>query len=576
MTPLNDRLEAVRRQRSNDPLTYFPNFLWMVWNHLNLPEPTPVQYDVSKFLQYGPRRAIIMAFRGFGKSWITAAFVCWLLYMLPQLKILVISASKVRADDFSTFVLRLINEVPVLQHLKPKDDGRSSKIAFDVGPAIPDQSPSVKSIGITGQIAGSRADVIIADDVEIPTNSATQSQRDKLAEAVKEFDAVLKPGGKVVYLGTPQTELSLYNTLQKRGYVVRIWPVRYPKAERRDRYGIKLAPIVANALDEDPSLAGKPADRFSEEDLRERELSYGKQGFALQFMLDTSLSDLERYPLKLADLIVHPLDQRMAPVDFMWASAEALEVEAVGLEGDRYYKPGWVSQHAAAYEDCVMWVDPSGRGKDETAYAVVKSLHGRLFLSACGGYLDGYEDKTLRAILHVAKQHGVKTILCEPNYGGGMFTKLLSAKARDVYPTVNVEDGKWSAAQKEKRIIDTLEPVMMAHRLVVCPSVVNLDYNSVLDREDDKAIEYRLFHQMTRITAESGALAHDDRLEALAGAVSYFLEGMERSTNEAAQSHEEGLLEDSLREFMEEHDKLFGGLSHRHDDHGLNARGWRG
>jgi hypothetical protein len=152
----------------------FRKFTYVVWKHLNLPEPTPVQYDIAAYLQNGPRRSVIEAFRGVGKSWLTSAFVCWLLLNNPQLKILVVSASKERADAFSTFVKRLINEIPALNHLKPQDGQRDSVIAFDVGPALPDHSPSVKSVGITGQITGSRADVLIADDVEVPNNSATQ------------------------------------------------------------------------------------------------------------------------------------------------------------------------------------------------------------------------------------------------------------------------------------------------------------------------------------------------------------------------------------------------------------------
>ncbi len=119
----------------------FRKFTFIVWKHLNLPEPTPVQFDIAQYLQHGPRRSVIEAFRGVGKSWLTSAFVCWLLLNNPQLKILVVSASKERADAFSTFVKRLINEIPVLHHLRPSDGQRDSVIAFDVGPATPDHSP---------------------------------------------------------------------------------------------------------------------------------------------------------------------------------------------------------------------------------------------------------------------------------------------------------------------------------------------------------------------------------------------------------------------------------------------------
>ena len=178
---------------ANDPLSDFRKFLFVIWKHLNLPDPTPVQYDIACNLQHGDKRMIIEAFRGVGKSWLTSAYVVWLLYMNPQLNILVVSASKSRSDDFTTFTLRLINEIEVLAHLRPKPDQRQSKISFDVAPAAASHAPSVKSVGISGQLAGSRADVIVADDIEVPNNSMTQGMRDKLSEAVKEFDAILEP-----------------------------------------------------------------------------------------------------------------------------------------------------------------------------------------------------------------------------------------------------------------------------------------------------------------------------------------------------------------------------------------------
>jgi hypothetical protein len=538
-----------------DPLKAdFRNFLWMVWQHLGLPKPTPVQYDIAKFLQHGPRRSVIEAFRGVGKSWVTSAFVCWLLYCNPQLKIMVVSASKNRADDFSTFTLRLINDIELLNFLRPHDDQRSSKIAFDVGPAKPDHSPSVKSVGITGQLTGSRADYIIADDIEVVGNSATQALRDKLGELVKEFDAVLKPGGRVIYLGTPQCEQSLYNALPERGYVVRIWPARYPTSDKREKYGVKLAPFISNILDKHPHLEGHSTDpdRFSDEDLMEREMSYGRSGFALQFQLDTSLSDADRYPLRLRDLVVLPLDPLRAPSDLAWAAGPDQifdEVPAVGLNGDHYYRPIFVSKEYLEYEGSVMFVDPSGRGKDETTYAVVKMLHGRLFLTDIGAFLGGYDEKTLTSICMAARRQHVNLILCEPNYGGGMFTQLLGAVAQKTYP-VEVKDAEWAKVQKEMRIIDTLEPIMNQHRLVVCPSVIEKDYRSTESYTAENQQAYRLMYQLTRITRDRGALKHDDRLDAVAGAVAHWTEFMNRDAEKAHLEHREALVDAELEKFM--------------------------
>jgi hypothetical protein len=104
----------------------FRNFLYVVWKHLNLPDPTALQYDIADFMQ------VIMAFRGVGKSWICSAYAVHQLLLDPTKNILVVSASKNRADDFSTFTLKIIHDIPVLQGLIPKNDQRFSKIAFDV------------------------------------------------------------------------------------------------------------------------------------------------------------------------------------------------------------------------------------------------------------------------------------------------------------------------------------------------------------------------------------------------------------------------------------------------------------
>ena len=499
----------------------FRKFLFLVWKTLNLPDPTPIQYDMGSYLQNGPRRCVVEAFRGIGKSWITSAYVVWLLYCDPQHKVLVVSASKERADAFSTFTKRLINEIEILAHLRTKSGQRDSVIAFDVGPAQPDHSPSVKSVGITGQLTGSRANTIIADDVEVANNSATQMMRDKLSEAIKEFDAVLKPNGRVIYLGTPQTEMSIYNLLPERGYEIRIWPARYPTDKQTLMYQGRLAPFIEQRRASEEGKSTEP-ERFTDIDLMEREASYGKAGFALQFMLDTTLSDADRYPLKLSDLVVCALNPKKGWADLAWASGPAQivpDVPVVGFTGDRYYYPMWKSDDMLDFQGSVLAIDPSGRGKDETAYAVVKMLNGYLYVTQCGGFNGGYDDRTLQQLATLAKMEQVNEIIIESNFGDGMFGKLLTPFIQKTHPcTINeVRHSK----QKELRIIDTLEPVMMQHRLVVDEKLIKEDY------ETAKEPTYSLFFQMTRLTRDRGAIIHDDRLDALSIAVAYWTEQMD-------------------------------------------------
>ena len=528
----------------------FRNFMYLVWKHLNLPDPTPVQYDISDYLQNAPRHCIIEAFRGVGKSYVTCAFVVHQLLLDPDKKFMVVSASKARADDFSTFTQRIILELPLCKHLIAKESQRWSKIAFDVAPAKASGSPSVKSVGITGQLTGSRADIIIADDVEVPNNSMTQGMRERLSEAVKEFDAVLKPEGKIIYLGTPQCEMSLYNTLTERGYQLRVWPARYPRADKLINYSDRLAPILLSSFEEDPELEWQPTDpkRFHEEDLLERELSYGRSGFALQFMLDTSLSDGDRYPLKLSDLLVMSCDSTTAPEKLVYGIMKPLsDLPCVGLAGDKFYAPE-EALGRSEYTGSLLAIDPSGRGADETAYAVVKMLNGFLYVVDAGGIAGGYGKDTLQKLADTAKLNKVNMVLIESNFGDGMFTELFKPYLQKTYP-VTTEEVRHSK-QKEARIVDTLEPIMNQHRLVIDPKVIHSDYNSVQHHPPEKAQRYMLQYQMSRITRDKGALAHDDRLDVLAMACAYWVEQMAADADREMRDRREELMDKELNKFL--------------------------
>lgn len=545
-----DDIELMKRS--------FVAFLFVLWRALNLPKPTKCQIDMSKKLSSGDeRRFILQAFRGIGKSFITCAFVVWKLWGNPDLKFMIVSASKERADANSIFIKRIIELLPFLHELKPRTGQRDSALAFDVGLAKPDHSPSVKSVGITGQLTGSRADILIADDVEVPNNSGTQSARDALGELVKEFDAILKPGGTIIYLGTPQTEMTLYRELEGRGYVTTIWPARYPKDQKDwDSYGPRLAPMLEAELRADGSLFWQPTDpvRFDDTDLRERELSYGKGGFALQFMLNPNLSDAEKYPLKLRDFIVGTFDLMKGPTTLTWMPNAANEVKGVplvGLKGDRFHRYEAVGQAMANYAQKILVIDPSGRGKDETGYAVLYQLNGYIFLMDAGGFRGGYEDTTLQALANIAKIYKVNEAVIEGNFGDGMYLKLIAPVMTATWPCAVTEVK--SKGQKELRICDVLEPVLGSHKLVISEALIDKDYRTALNADGTTDVKYSLLYQLSRITRERGSLAHDDRLDALAIGVQFFTEAMEKDSkvgeSEMMQEFLEAQMENQLMGF---------------------------
>lgn len=537
----------------------FGFFLFSIWKHLGLPRPTPVQLDIASYLQGEGRRKVIEAFRGVGKSWITGAYVLWLLYRDPQVKVLVVSASKDRADDFSIFVKRLIGEVAFLRHLRPDPNkgDRDSNVAFDVRPSGAAHAPSCKSMGILGQITGSRADFVVCDDVEVPNNSESALQREKLVKRVAELGgAVLTPRAKsgeiggVVFLGTPQVEDTLYAKLPDMGYDVRIWPAEVPKDPAR--YGERLAPMIAE-MDAEPGTPTDP-ERFDEFELAERLQEYRRAGYSLQFMLDTSVADEDLYPLKLRDLIVFDTDLDTAPDRLAWGSGADEVIEGlpmVGLPGDRWHRPAFKTKEWSPYTASVMYIDPHGRGRDELGYAVIKELHGMLFVRQWGGMGGaGYDEAVLVKLATIARDEKVAKIVVEDNFGDGMWSQLFKPVLRRIYVTDKgqgcvVEDEKVHT-QKERRIIDSLEPVMTAHRLIVDGDLVRRDCAAKDATSDPDAALRTCFHQLTRIRAERGCLKYDDRVDALAGAVRQFTLKMARDVERAADDEKHARLDREL------------------------------
>lgn len=504
----------------------FPLFLSLVWKSLDLPRPTRAQLAIAGYLQNGPKRLQISAFRGLGKSWIAAAFVLWTLWKDIDKKILVVSASKQRADDFTIFTQKCIQEFEWLAHMRPQnDDQRWSRVSFDVAGCRPAQSPSVKSVGITGQITGSRADLIVFDDVEVPANSATDMMREKLLQLVTEGESVLTPkrDSRIVFLGTPQTTFTIYRTLRERNYRPLVWPARYPKS--LVGYEEILAPQLLSDIEEKglDNIAWEPTDtRFSEINLLEREHSMSRSNFMLQFMLDTSLSDSLKFPLKLSDFSVMPLDPGKGPSDVIWGADKEtlLDMPAVALPGDRWHRPKSTIDYVP-YNQTIIAVDPSGRGKDETVAVVLSQINGFIFVRDMLATQDGYSDTTLRGILTLAKRYGASVCLIESNFGDGAIMELMKKHAQEMKVGMMFEEVR-ATTRKEDRIIDTLEPVLNQHRIIIDQKLIDWDYRSNPEMAPEERLPRMLMYQLTRMCREKGAVKHDDRVDALALGVKYF------------------------------------------------------
>lgn len=492
--------------------TSFPFFLGELWHQINLSPPQHQRW-IADWLQNGPKRRGVLAWRGSAKTWVTLAYCMWRLFVDNECRVLLVSKSEKHSRDSLYMARNWIDNIEFLKHLAPdrRSGQRDSAIKFDIGPASPDRVPSFTAASITGQITGTRANLIIGDDVETGQNTLTLEMRTRLREMVKEFDNILIPGGDIVYLGTPWHEESVYWSLAESGYSFRSYPSRVPAGEQVPF----LAPEIVEGIESKRMSPGDPLwpTRFTAVDLMEREASEGRSTFLMQYQMVTNLSETDRYPLTLRDAIVFPTLPDKAPVSIAWGTTNDRggttrieEIPSLGFGTDGWYAPIFWDEAWHPYTGTVMWIDPSGRGADKTAYAVVSHLHGYLWAHEVKGLDGGYSPATLEVLAQAAKRLGARRILVEDNFGLGMFVSLLEpyiARLRSEEWGASIEPVRVSG-QKELRIISALEPVLNQHRLVVHPSVAR---NQDLQR------------QWTRLTRQRGSLAHDDEIEALAMAV---------------------------------------------------------
>lgn len=568
----------------------FRNFLYLVWQHLGLPDPTPAQYEIAHRLQYGvdtveieelaeeevarilkaPREDIIRCFRSLGKSYITSAYAIWRLMRNPRdEKIMVVSATGSKAKEFVAQTKGILQSMPLIQWLLEggRDSGASRRDMadqFDVSGASLSQSYSVAARGITGQITGSRATLLIADDIEVERNSLTEDARQRIVKIVQsDFVPITKTEhgkGDIIFLGTPQTEESVYNTLVKEmGFRCITIPVRYPERDKLKNYILTdnqtgrevniLAPYLQRLFDNGEITFGKPTDtRFGHEELMQIEAK-GKASFALQYMLDTSLSDAERYPLRQSDLVVMALNPVKAPLQVQWGRHNdkhnlIKDIPNLGFSGDHFLRPLFIDNEWEPYESKILFVDPSGRGADETSWAIVGILTGTMYVL----HVDGLSADPAEAMARIAldaKKFDVNTVEVEPNFGQGMWVTAFQPILSRIWPGgCTVKESEWAKGQKEGRIIDTLEPVMAQHRLVIDEDLV---------RREAKANDHKfsLLYQLTHITRDRGSLKHDDRLDALSGAVAAFQRSMGQDIQEAAKSVLSDRMDAEIEDFLE-------------------------
>jgi hypothetical protein len=508
---------------------------------------TEIQRDIARFIAHGPHYLMVQAQRGQAKTTISAAYAVWCLIHDPRHRVLIVSAGGSQASEISTLIVRVIMTMPLLECMRPDttNGDRSSVEHFDLHYSLKgvDKSPSVACVGITSNLQGKRADLLIADDIESSKNSMTAIMRAQLAHLTLDFTSICSTG-RILWLGTPQSMESIYNALPGRGVTVRIWPGRYPTPKEIGNYGEHLAPLILRKLQENPGLAfggglagdvGQPLDPqlLNEQKLQAKVLDQGISYFQLQHMLNTRLADALRFPLKPDQLVVMRVQDRMPMVVVRgFSGAQQRDCHVAGF-AFKLTIPHEVSPETAPLQGVVAYIDPAGGGvnADETAYAVTGFLNGNVYLLDVGGVPGGYSLNTLENLAERLARWKPSRVIIEKNMGYGAF--------REVFIPILAQQHKCHVdddmvhGQKELRIINTLEPIMGRGALIVNESLVERDEEDCSRYSAKDKRSYSFFYQLAKISRDRNSLLHDDRLDAVEGAVRYWQQFIAQDQAEA-------------------------------------------
>ena len=515
--------------------------------------PTWMQYDIAEYVCNGPLWSMVQAQRGEAKTTIAGCYAVWCLIHDPGYRILVLSAGSAMAKQISTWCIAIINGMPELEILrcdKSHPGARASVEAYDVHYQLKgaNKSPSIACLGVTSNMQGYRADLLMPDDIESSKNALTQLMREQLAHLTRDFSSI-NSEGKILYLGTPQSIDSVYNSLPSRGFDVRIWPGRFPsEKDQEEVYGDSLAPSLRAMLYNDPSLRtgyglnglqGAPTDpeMMGEEILLKKVVDQGLAYFNLQFMLNTALMDSDKYPLKLHNLMFYEFDPNECPGKFWWTNDVSRQIplqSGTSIPKERLFRVGRAHEEYFLYSTRLMSIDPAGGGQngDETGIAILYEVNGYVVGKHITGIKGGTSQESMAQIVALAKEFKVNEILCEKNFGFGIYTEAVRAAMIAAEYRCSITE-IMSSGQKELRIIDSIEPLLGIHKIVLDSGIIEHDIESTMHYPAGIRSSYQFLFQMSKITRNRGSLNHDDRLEAFSQGVRFLADRIAQDAQKA-------------------------------------------
>lgn len=455
----------------------------VVWNQRQNMKTPDLHIQMAQWLarnwQEGNKRMVLMAFRSAGKSTLVGIFAAWLLYCNPNLRILVLAADGVLAAKMVRNVKRIIERHPLTGGLKPKALDQWASDRFTVRRDLELRDPSMLARGVTSNITGSRADIVICDDVEVPNTSDSAEKREALRERLAEMNYVLAAGGMQLYVGTPHHYYSIYadvprvdigeNRVFLNGFTRLCVPIL-------NQYGKSVWP-----------------EKYSMEAIEQIKIATGPNKFDSQMMLKA----------------VNIMDGRLNP--------DLLQFYRAELEYAKELDSLYLGQHKMVGVTC--WWDPafgSAKGDCSVVAVVFGDLGGNFYLhhveyiKVNGASHEAEAMQQCDIVAKIAKKYHLPSVTIETN-GIGKFLPKILRNAMAEHKTPSEVVAATSKRAKELRILEAFDAIMAAKRLYVHENI----------RDTPFLMEMREWQP-------SRKSSRDDGLDAVAGALSLHPDRLER------------------------------------------------
>ena len=418
-----------------------------------------------------------MAFRACGKSTLVGLFSAWLLWRDPDLRILVLAADNQLSSKMVRNIRKIIEKHPLTAHLKPNKPDQWAADRFTLNRQKELRDPSVLAAGVTSNITGCRADVILYDDVEVPNTSDTAEKRASLRERLDESNFILVPGGLQFYIGTPHSYFSIYSDKARKEI-----NEEEPYLSGFDRYKQPL-------LDEEGNSVWP--EQFTKTDIVLLKKQAGPHKFAAQMMLQ---------PVNIKDSRLNHNLLNFYDDDLIYSEAQ---------------RQSYLDIMDSRIVSCSAWWDPAfgsaqkSKKGDSSVLAIVFTDEGGNHYLHYMSYIkvecaEREDEATLQCqkVAEMLQRFYVPSVAIEIN-GLGKFLPAILRRELGVKNIACTVVEKSSTQNKALRILESFDAVLAARALHVHESVKQTPFLiEMMEWQPDK---------------KNG---HDDGLDAVAGALS--------------------------------------------------------